>query len=160
MTTGLNPRLADALGFAGVPEPFGEKDGRPLGMIGRLASDAAGTGWETFARRVDETFGGLDAATPPGATTPDGDGPFIVAVVGAMNDALVRAAAARGVRAYVTGQWRPPAAPAVRATGLGVLAVGHARAERWGVRALAGLLRERWAGLDVRVAPSAQEGRG
>ncbi len=153
LTTGLNPRLADALGFAGPPAPFAEKDGRPLGMVGRLAD--AGAVWGTFARRVGETFGGQDEITPP-APAPGDDGsrpPLVVAVVGAMNDALVRAAAARGVRAYVTGQWRQPAAAAVRETGIGVVAVGHARSERWGVCALAGLLRERWARLDVRVAP-------
>lgn len=156
LTTGLNPRLAAALGFTAAPEPFGEKDGRPLGMLGPVAAVPAGAdGWETLARRVGETFGGLDDATPPGGNpaAPD-DAPLIVAVVGAMNDALIRAAAARGVRAYVTGQWRAPAADAVRETGLGVLAVGHARAERWGLRALAGMLCERWAGLEVRLAPA------
>lgn len=147
LTTGLNPRLAAALGFAGAPEPFGEKDGRPLGMVGRLAD--GGTTWESLVRRIAETFGGLDEVTPPAG----GELPRIVAVVGAMNDRLVRDAAARGVRAYVTGQWRKPAAAAVRETGTGVLAVGHARAERWGLRALAGLLNARWPGLAVRLAP-------
>ena len=153
LTTGLNPRLADALGFTAAPEPFGEKDGRPLGMIGPVAIPA-GTGWETVARRVGEVFGGLDDPTPPDPAAAVPDGPLVIAVVGAMTDALVRAAAARGVRAYVTGQWRQPAAAAVRETGLGILPVGHARTERWGLRALAGMLRERWAGLEILLPPA------
>ena len=72
--------------------------------------------------------------------------------MGAMNDALVREADARGARVYVTGQWRVPATEAVNETGIGVVCVGHRRSEEWGLRALAGLLRERWATLRVIVA--------
>lgn len=153
LTTGLNPRLANALSFAGTlePEPFGEKDGRPVGMVGALADAAAS--WETFVGRAAAIFGGTDEVTLP-TVIRSADGPLVVAVVGAMTDTLVRHAATRGVHVYVTGQWRRPAKEAVRATGMGVVAVGHARAERWGVRALADLLRERWAELDVRLAPT------
>ena len=59
-----------------------------------------------------------------------------------MNDGLVRAANAAGAGLYVTGQWRQPARAAVRETGIGVAAVGHARSEVWGLRALVRLLRE------------------
>lgn len=75
-----------------------------------------------------------------------------VAVVGAMTDALVREAADRGAQIYVTGQYRQPAREAVRETGIGVIAVGHRRSEIWGLRALAGVIRERWSMIEVIVA--------
>ena len=73
------------------------------------------------------------------------------AVVGAMNDALVREAHARGAGLYATGQWRQPARAAVRATGLGVVVIGHRRSEQWGLHALCRLLLA--AGFDARLAP-------
>ena len=147
LTTGLNPRLATALGATEL-EPFGEKEGRTIGMLAR-----------TDARPVvqlrDATaavFGGVDAWIDAA----DADAPVRrLAVVGAMNDALVRGAAARGATLYVTGQLRAPALDAVRATGIAVAAVGHGRAEQWGARALAGLVRERWARLEVVLRPPA-----
>lgn len=143
LTTGLNPRLATALGCTEV-EPYGEKEGRTIGMLARLDARPAGTLRATLA----DVFGGVDAWVD-GA---DPDAPVRrLAVVGAMSDALVRGAAARGATLYVTGQLRAPALDAVRATGVAVAAVGHERSEHWGMRALAGLLRERWAGLEVLV---------
>ena len=72
-----------------------------------------------------------------------------LAVVGAMNAALVHEAAAAGADVYLTGQYRPSAAAAVRETGLGVIAVGHARSEAWGLTALTTALRLRFADLEV-----------
>lgn len=142
LTTGLNPRLATALGGTDV-EPFGTKDGRTIGMLARVEAEPAAV----LRQRIAEVFGGVDAWAD-GAD----DGPVRrVAVVGAMNNALVRDAAGRGATLYVTGQLRAPALTAVRDTGTAVAAVGHARAEAWGVRALAGLLRERWGALEVAV---------
>jgi putative NIF3 family GTP cyclohydrolase 1 type 2 len=66
-----------------------------------------------------------------------------------MNEMLVREAVERGVQVYITGQWRQPASESVTETGIGVIAVGHRRAEEWGLRALAGVLRERWVQLEV-----------
>jgi len=71
-----------------------------------------------------------------------------VAVVAAMTDPLVREAA-RGAEVYVMGHFRQPAKEAVLNTGIGVIVVGHRRSEEWGLRALAGVLRERWCGLEV-----------
>ena len=93
-------------------------------------------------------FGGLEAEAVPDRAAPVSR----VAVVGAMTDALVREAAARGAGLYVTGQLRQPARAAAAATGIAVAAVGHARSERWGVRALAHLVAERWGGVRVAVA--------
>ena len=76
-----------------------------------------------------------------------------VAVVGAMTDALVREAASRGADVYTTGQLRQPAQAAVLETGIGVVGVGHRRCEEWGLRALAGVLCERWSRLEVILPP-------
>jgi len=75
-----------------------------------------------------------------------------IALVGAMTDTLVRQAALQGVQLYITGQSRQPAQTAVYETGMTVAVIGHATGEWWGLRALAGLLRERWSNLDVVIA--------
>ena len=143
LTTGFNPALAAACGW-GAPEVLGRKDGRPLGMVCALPAPVA---FEAVTAQLRAEFGGLEQATPP-----EEEGAIVtrVAVVGAMTDALVREARERGVGVFVTGQWRQPARAAVRETGLGVVALGHRRSELWGLRTLAGLLRER-AGLEVVV---------
>lgn len=146
LTTALNPRLATALGCTDV-EPFGTKDGRAIGMLASTAHPSAAA----LHAVLGGVFGGLDAWVD-GA---DADAAVRrVAVVGAMTDALVHGAAGRGATVYVTGQLRAPALDAVRATGIAVAAVGHRRAEEWGMRALAGLLRERWAAIEVLVEPA------
>lgn len=138
LTTGDNPRLAAVLGMR-APAPIGRKDGRPVGMIGDVEPGSA----SAWAARVAAVFGGQEAVV-----VPDGAAPVArVAVMGAMTDALVREAAARGAGLYVTGQLRQPARAAVADTGTAVIAVGHARAEWWGVRALAHLVAERWGEL-------------
>lgn len=76
-----------------------------------------------------------------------------VVAANAMTDALVREAAGRGADVYLTGQLRAPARAAVAQTGIGVVATGHHRAEEWGLRELARLLRERWPGLAAEVWP-------
>ena len=149
LTTGFNPRLAEALGLESL-ETLGEKAGRPLGMIGDLRVPV---NFREAVRRLSQILGGCEQAAPP----PLPDQPFgRVAVVGAMTDALVREAHARGVGLYVTGQWRQPAREAVRETSLGILCTGHERMERWGLRALAGMLTERWASLETVVLRHAE----
>jgi putative NIF3 family GTP cyclohydrolase 1 type 2 len=144
LTTGLNPRLATALECTDL-EPFAFKDGRTLGMLARCEPRTP----DGLRDALAGVFGGLDAWVDAA----DEVAVRRIAVVGAMNEAFVRDAAARGAALYVTGQLRAPALAAVRETGIGVAAVGHGRSEAWGVRALTGLLRERWAGLDVRLLP-------
>lgn len=141
LTLGVNLRLATLLGLTDW-EPFGDKAGRPLGMLGHVSPAP----FDTLRWTLHDIFGGLDCAqvgTMETVTT--------VAIVNAMTDALVRDAAAQGAHLYVTGQERTIARPAVEGTGIGILAVGHGRCEQWGLRALAGLLRERWASLEVVV---------
>ena len=142
LTTGYNLALARALGLRAV-EPFEKKDGRPLGMIGALDPPKAPA---EALRTLVETFGGLEATHPP-VRPVEG-----VACARAMTADLVGKAHERGADLYVTGQMRAPGIEAVARTGIGVAAVGHRRSERFGLRVLAGLLRRRFAALDVQVA--------
>lgn len=141
LTLGYNVRLADALSLSMV-EVLGDKEGRPLGMIGALPRQP----FAAYTHALAEVFGGMDKAHA--ALSVDISR---VAVVGAMTDALVREAAERGADLYVTGQFRHPAQLAVAETGIGVVVVGHRRSEEWGLRALAAVLRERWSTLSVVV---------
>jgi putative NIF3 family GTP cyclohydrolase 1 type 2 len=139
LTLAYNPWLADELSMTDL-DVLGRKEGRPIGMVGTVAE------WTLshWPQRLEAVFGGLDEVVL--ATKPTGTR---LAVVGAMNDALVREAAARDVGVYVTGQWRYPAAPAVAATGIGVAVVGHRRSEEWGLRMLGRILNERWPRLGI-----------
>lgn len=145
-TLGLNPRLAAALGMTEI-EVYGEKEGRPIGMIGQIPAQD----FSSFGRRVAELFGGHDAAL----AGPLGEGGIItrVAVVGGMNDKLVREAVAGGAEVYVSGEWREPARQAVRETGVGVILTGHRRSEEWGLGQLAKVIGERWPEIEVVTQP-------
>lgn len=145
LTTSDSAPLAAALGLGGR-EVLGVKDGRRIGMIGDVDPRPAAD----VVAHVDAVFGGAEAVA-----IPDPDRRVErVAVVGAMNDALVREAAARGAGVYVTGQMRQPARAAVAETGIAVVAVGHERAERWGLGALAAIVRDAWPALDVVIGGS------
>lgn len=136
LTAGLNPDLARDLALRN-PRPFGEKDGRAVGMAG----NADGVDAAAFAGRVATLFGGTDDVLPGRA-----DVLRRVVVAGAMTDALVRAAAAEGAQLYVTGQIRQPGLRAAAETGIGVVAVGHARSEAYGLGLLAWAIEGRFAG--------------
>jgi putative NIF3 family GTP cyclohydrolase 1 type 2 len=143
LTLGFNPRLAEVLGMIRV-EVLGKKQGRAIGMIGEIPPQS----FASYCLYIDQVFGGQDKANPGGCNTVSR-----VAVVGAMTDELVREAALRGGGLYITGQLRQPAQEAVLETGIGVIAVGHRRCEEWGLRSLAGVMRERWSGLEVILPP-------
>ena len=87
------------------------------------------------AGRVAEAFGGLERRHEGAA----GHERRVV-LADAMNAELVETAARAGAGLYVTGTWRVPGAAAVEQTGIGVLAVGHARQERASLTRLARLL--------------------
>jgi len=149
LTLSYNPRLAGVLGIAGIEE-LGYKQAtalpaRPIGMEGEV-SGLSFVGW---CQQIQDVFGGHDQVYAGWQETPER-----VAIVGAMTDELVREAAGRGVDLYITGQYRKPAERAVQESGMAVIVVGHRRSEEWGVRALAGVLRERWLRLQVFVAAS------
>ena len=147
LTTGYNPRLAEALGLTGL-EVLGHKEGRPLGMIGNVPNAT----FTAFQAQVTAEFGGLagvygaaDALTKGEVTR--------ACVVGAMRPALIYEAAEQGAQVYLTGQYRQGAANAVAETGLRVLELGHERSERWGLGALAKVLQEQFTGLTVVTIP-------
>lgn len=143
LTLGFNPRLAEVFGMSEL-EVLGEKEGRPIGMVGNISIEK----FSIFCEHLKEVFGGTEEILA--GTQSD---LHRVAVVGAMTDALVREAALRGAEIYITGQLRKPALSAVKEAGIAVVAVGHRRCEEWGLRALAGVLRERWVELEVILYP-------
>jgi putative NIF3 family GTP cyclohydrolase 1 type 2 len=141
MTLGENPRLAAVLAMTSV-EPLVRQGSRVLGMVGDVLPRDATELYHSLAR----IFGGLQETVPPRE-----DVVRRIAVVGAMTAATIDEAGRSGADVYLTGQLRAPARQAVAETGIGVVAVGHARAERWGLRCLEGVLRERWPELEVVV---------
>lgn len=136
LTIGANPDLTRDLGLRD-PRPFGDKDGRAIGMMGDVQPDDPAR----FIDRVIQLFGGLEDVLPGRARTVRR-----VAVAGAMTDTLVREAAAGGAELYLTGQIRPPGVRAAAETGIGVVAIGHARSETYGLRLLAGMIERGFAG--------------
>lgn len=136
LTIGANPDLARDLGMRD-PHPFGQKDGRAIGMTGDVeAADPA-----ELVGRISRLFGGVDEVLPGRARSI-----HRIALAGAMTDAMVREAAARGAELYVTGQVRQPGLRAAAETGMGIVAVGHARSEVYGLRLLAAAIEARFAG--------------
>lgn len=139
LTTGYNPRLAEALGLRGL-EVLGYKAGRPLGMIGGVPCAPI----SAFRAQVEAVFSGLE-----GVYGPQRGEASRVCVVGAMRPELIGEAATRGAQVYLTGQYRKGAVRAVAETGITVFEIGHARSERWGLVELAGVLQGHFAGLEA-----------
>ncbi|BAU10220.1 hypothetical protein LEP3755_07010 [Leptolyngbya sp. NIES-3755] len=138
LTLGFNLRLMEALSMINV-RSFGEKAGRLIGMIGEVSPQTS----EQYCQQIREIFGGYESVFAQKEAVKK------VAIVGAMNETLVRSAANQGVDIYITGQFRVSAKSAVVETGINVIEVGHRRSEQWGLRALSGVLRERWSNLQV-----------
>jgi putative NIF3 family GTP cyclohydrolase 1 type 2 len=76
-----------------------------------------------------------------------------IAVARAMTGDLVGEASRAGADVYLTGELRPTARPAVLATGIAAVTVGHARAERWSLGLLGHLLAAEWPDLRIDLAP-------
>lgn len=138
LTLGFNLRLAEALSLMNV-QPFGQKAGRAIGMIGETSPQS----FDRYCDQVRDVFGGYESAIG------QADSVGKIAIVGAMNEALIRSAADQGATVYITGQFRVSAKAAVLDTGMGVIEVGHRRCEQWGLKALSGVLRERWSTLQT-----------
>ncbi|GAA5514010.1 hypothetical protein Dcar01_02759 [Deinococcus carri] len=143
LTTGPNRRLARTLGWTDVEEVTWE--GR---LVGLAAAPPQGD-WQAFRAALQAELGGEDTSWPPEPPA----GPLRLALMNAMNPALLGAAAQQGVRVYLTGELRPSAVGAARAHGLGVVALGHRRTELWGLRQLARELRAAFPGLQTGVFP-------
>lgn len=142
LTVGSVPRLAEILGLR-ARSPMGDKSGRAIGMAGELPKMITRPEWR---RIVADIYGGTEEVWE--------DGPSEIrkiAIVNAMSPALVQEAANRGVQAYLTGQLREPARAACKAHSISAYSVGQRRAELWGLRTLAGMLRERWAGIRTAI---------
>lgn len=139
LTMGFNFRLAQILHMSGL-EILGEKENRAIGMVGEIPTQS----FRRLCGCVTQVFGGQEQVHPPVNSDVTR-----IAVVGAMTDALVREAATRRTDVYITGQFRQPALEAMRESKMGAIAIGHLRSEVWGLRTLAGVLQERWLGLEV-----------
>lgn len=146
LTLGHNTPLADVLRLTEVAElGYKQAEGLPPRAIGMLG-DAPRQSLQTWQAQLTRHFGGLDSLTG------DPDCPVDrIAVVGAMNEALVREAAERGAELYITGQWRQPARKAVEQTGMAVAAIGHLRSEEWGLRTLADVLHRAFPNLKIEL---------
>lgn len=142
MTIGYVPRLADVLGLR-ARAPLGDKNGRPLGMVGELPRPLPMAEWR---RTIIDVYGGIEDAWEESQ-------PEVrkVAIANMMTPALVQQAALRGASAYLTGQLRDPARAACRGHTIMAHSVGQRRAELWGLRTLAGMLRERWALMRIAI---------
>ncbi len=142
LTIGSVPRLAEVLGLR-ARSPMGDKGGRALGMVGELPKKSTRAEWR---RVISEIYGGTEEIWEDGS-----DEIRKVAIVNAMTPALVQEAANRGVQAYLTAQLREPARAVCKTHGISAHSVGQRRAELWGLRTLAGMLRERWAGIRTAI---------
>jgi putative NIF3 family GTP cyclohydrolase 1 type 2 len=134
LSVGHSPSLAARLGLrADALTAVYRRPGDPL-PVG-MAADVLGPVAPASAWRdaLAAEFGGLDAALLPDPAAPVRR----IAAVGAMDAALVAWALAEGADLYVTGALRAPGREAAERAGLAVVAVGHRRAELWGLRHLA-----------------------
>jgi dinuclear metal center YbgI/SA1388 family protein len=132
---GNNAVLARLLGLEGV-EPFGEWEGRSIGVRGRLAAPVEPP---ELAARLEALLG---ARTDVLAFGP---GPIQrLAIVSGDASELVPEASAAGLDALVTGETRHQAWHPAREHRLHVFFAGHYATETLGVRALGDHLAERF----------------
>ncbi|MDF1504120.1 Nif3-like dinuclear metal center hexameric protein [Roseisolibacter sp. H3M3-2] len=140
---GVVPELTTLLSL--TPGPLiAERDGWPLGTVGAGAARSVAA----LRAALVDAFGGVDGEVA-GADVPA----TRVAMARAMTPELVEGAARLGATVYVTGQVRERAVGTARRVGMHVLAVGHARSERWALGLLAGALRAALPAVAVRLAP-------
>jgi len=154
LTLGYNLYLAGKLGLSNLEEiGYKQAPGLPPRAIGMLGETTSADWFEKLTLEFEGKDGSnllvevLQQEISHQTTTR-------IAVVGAMTEALVREAAERGATVYVTGQYRQPARRAVEETGIHVVEIGHRASEEWGLRSLAGVLRERWPQLETATYPS------
>jgi putative NIF3 family GTP cyclohydrolase 1 type 2 len=138
LTTGFNPALASALGLREIHplfRPDRPGDAVPIGMIGTLAAPIP---MRDLLHQITAEFGGYDEA----AVVPDAAPSLRVAVMNALNPALIALAAEQGATVYLTGQMRENARTAARSSATSVIAAGHDRIEYWGLRRLGHEIRQ------------------
>lgn len=133
LTTGYNPALATALGLQNIAPLFrGDRPGEvvPIGMIGTVDPPQTLKAW---TEKVTQEFRGLDVSV----LQDTGASVRRAVVMNALNPAMVVLASEQGATVYLTGQMRENARPAADLQGMSLLAAGHERIERWGLRRLA-----------------------
>ncbi|PTA67264.1 Nif3-like dinuclear metal center hexameric protein [Deinococcus arcticus] len=147
LTTGPNRVLAARLGWQEVRPLHWE--GQPAGLLATVPQPT----WEALRAALHAELGGEDDSVAP--TLPI-TGPLRVALMNRLNPGTAAMAAEQGAHVYLTGQLRPSALGAVRAAGLGVVALGHRRTEWWGLGQLADQLRAAFPGLQATLHPGSQ----
>ncbi|MBC8103187.1 MAG: Nif3-like dinuclear metal center hexameric protein [Cytophagales bacterium] len=148
LTLGYNPAIATALQLIEIEplfRPDRPRDPVPVGMVGNKILPMTWSGWRG---QVTQEFQGLDEAMMQG----DERAPIVrVVIMNALNPVLIALAAERGATTYITGQMREGAREAARELGISVLAVGHERIERWGLRRLACEIEQAFPGLKAKT---------
>ena len=144
LSVGCNHALAATLNFNLVAEVRREEtDALPIGMICELPEALPFGG---LLRRLSTEFGGMEAAVINGRETVSR-----IAIMGAMTPGLLQKADEAGAQAYLTGQVRDIARKEAEKRNTAVFATGHDRAEWWGLRFLAGEMKQAFSGLETRV---------
>ena len=142
LTIGFVPRMAEVLGLRGR-SPMADKSGRPLGMVGDLPKPVTTAEWR---RLVMDMYGGVDEGWENNVQSIRK-----VAIVNQITPTLVQEAANRGAQAFLTPILRESAQASCRANNMAAFSTGIKRAEHWGLRTLAGMIRERWAGVRTAI---------
>ncbi len=124
---GNNAVLARLLDL-GDPAPFGEWEGRAIGVRGRLPEPLERP---ELAAQLEALLGARPVVLPFGPERIE-----TVAIVSGGGGSLIPEAAAAGVDAFVTGETSHIAWHAARERGLNVLFAGHYATETLGVRAV------------------------
>lgn len=142
LTLGFVPRLADILGLRSR-SPMGDRNSRPIGMIGELPKMQTVSQWK---RVLTDMYGGIDDTWSFG-----NDEIIRIAIANTITPALVQEAANRDVQAFITPQLREQAQSNCKTATMTAFGVGQKRVELWGLRALSGMIRERWSGVRTAI---------
>lgn len=136
---GNNAEICRVLGLQ-QREPFGAYHGREIGFRGRLAEPVSRAVFkELIAREIGPDARAMDC------------GPEMISTVGVVSGGaadLVSEAAACGLDAYVSGEATLMAYNMAEQLGVNAIFAGHYATERFGVKAVGGMLAENH-GLDV-----------
>ncbi|MGQ0708482.1 MAG: Nif3-like dinuclear metal center hexameric protein [Rhodoferax sp.] len=136
---GNNAQWGQRLGLVGQAS-FGEQQ---LGWLGQAAQGAFANA-QALATHVQQVLGRAPLCVP------GSDGPIErIAWCSGGAQGSFEAAIAAGAQAYLTGEISEPQAHLARECGVSFLACGHHASERYGIQALAAVLRQQH-GLDAR----------
>lgn len=137
---GNNAAAARELGLQEL-KPFAEYRGVPIGVWGVLDGPIERN---SFIERVEEYYSHAALVIPGGSEKIER-----VGIVSGGAPEEVKAAVELGLDAFITGESSEPITYYCREAGINFLAMGHYATERVGVRALSGILKERF-GVETR----------